>query len=167
MNLVTMESPMIREAVPEFVFVEGHDFDETGLIEAMVRYNLMALTAPEVGIKANVFSIGNPKAPGTIVLLYNCRILFTTLAASKMEENIPIFNKKLNVKRPDGLKARFQDKTGQTHTNEFGGLTARLIHRCVHQLEGQNAWLTAPRTERLRASGFIMSADEPREAKWD
>ena len=41
----------------------------------------------------------------------------------------------LNVKRPDSIRIRFQDETGETKTEKFIGMTARIaLHEFDHML---------------------------------
>jgi peptide deformylase len=41
----------------------------------------------------------------------------------------------LNVKRPDSVRIRFQDETGETRTEKFSGMTARIVlHEFDHML---------------------------------
>jgi peptide deformylase len=155
-NLAAIGNPLISKVISEYEFVEGEEFNETDLLETMAHYKLYSLTAPEMDVDAHVFAIGNYTNLQSCGVFYNCRIVFETPSKFETEENVPIFHKTIKVERPAGIKCRFQDSFGKTHTQEFGGLTARLIHRCVEQLNGRNAWLSAPRIDRLRASGFIL-----------
>lgn len=153
---VQITDPILKEVIPEYDFDKDEPYNEVRLVESMLEMQLMSLTAPEIGDRVRVMAIGDPRDFTTVVVLYNPKIINQSDEMLKMEEVIPANKKLANISRPVLIKVRYMDDTGIPHTKEFSGLTARLMHRSIRQLDGSNTYFDIPIVERLRSSNIIV-----------
>ena len=54
----------------------------------------------------------------------------------------------LNVKRPDSVRLRYQTETGETVTNQFIGMTARIA---LHEMDHMNGVVFTSRASQFEA----------------
>lgn len=103
------------------------------LAEHMINKNGLFLTAPQCGLPYRAFVMaGNPP-----FAIFNPRVVDETTKEEILEEiSLSRPNLILKIKRPSIIKVRFQDMDGNTHTEKFVGLTARLIQQSIDYLDG-------------------------------
>ena len=137
MKLISETSLILLQKCEEFDFnnppYDPKEFADS-LYETMVKNDGLGLSANQVGHSYRVFAMRSDPA----LVLFNPRIVDTSEKMISMKEgclSFPLLY--LNVKRPDYVRIRFQDHTGETRTETFIGMTARV---CLHEydhLEGQ------------------------------
>lgn len=102
------------------------------LVSTMARNNGIALSAPQIGLNFRVFCIR-----GIDSALFNPIIVDKSDKQILLEE-ISLSYPKLIVKinRPDVIRLRFTDAFGNTDTQYFSGITARVMQRKIDFLDG-------------------------------
>lgn len=138
LKLKPFDDALLREKAATFDFsnFEIHPHELSGaLAECMLKNNGLFLTAPQVGLPYRAFvMVGNPP-----FAIFNPRIVDETTAEVMLEEvSLSRPNLILKIKRPSAIKIRFQDMDGNTHTEKFIGLTARLIQQSIDYLNGMD-----------------------------
>lgn len=154
MNLqfVPEDSPILLSECSEFDF-ENAPFDPKefayALHEKMIKWDGLGLSANQVGQPYRIFAMNTGEEP---FVLFNPKIVSMSNNFVSMKEgclSFPLLY--LNVKRPDAVRIRYQTYDGNTETNKFIGMSARVaLHEYDHML-GKVFTQTASRFETQRA----------------
>ena len=136
LELISETSPILLQECKEFDFANP-PFDPKEFAQAlhdkMVKSDGLGLSANQVGQPYRVFVMRAGEEPYAV---FNPRIIDTSDKELVMKEgclSFPLLY--LNVKRPDAVRIRFQDETGETRTEQFIGMTARIAqHEFDHML---------------------------------
>ena len=138
MNLefVSETSPVLLQECEEFNF-DNPPFDPKEFTQAlhdkMVKSDGLGLSANQVGQPYRVFVMRTGEEPFAV---FTPRIVDMSDKELTMKEgclSFPLLY--LNIKRPDSIRIRFQDETGETRTEKFIGMTARIAqHEFDHML---------------------------------
>jgi peptide deformylase len=151
MKLIPETSPVLLKPCVEFDFnnppFDPKEFADS-LYETMVKNDGLGLSANQVGHSYRVFAMRSDPA----IVLFNPRIVDVSDKMVVMKEgclSFPLLY--LNVKRPDYVRVRYQDYTGETTTETFIGMTARVTLHEYDHLEGKVFTSTASSFETNRA----------------
>jgi len=136
LNLVPETSSVLLQECKEFDF-DNPPFDPKEFAQAlhnkMVKSDGLGLSANQVGQPYRVFVMRIDEKPYAV---FNPRVVDVSDKELSMKEgclSFPLLY--LNVKRPDSVRIRFQDETGETRTEKFNGMTARIaLHEFDHML---------------------------------
>ena len=154
MKLVAENDPILLQACQDYDF-ENPPFDNTeqfaiDLYNTMVKNDGLGLSACQVGHPYRVFAMRtNTENP---LVLFNPRIVDQSDNLVSMKEgclSFPLLY--LNVKRPDYVRIRYQEFTGQTITDVFIGMSARVALHEYDHLEGKVFTQVASNFETQRA----------------
>jgi peptide deformylase len=136
-ELVSSTHSILKEKTIPFDF-ENPPMSAIDLADEM-RYNLckhrgIGLSAPQIGYNFSVFAAGNPEIEESVLVFFNPNIVHYSDNIILMEEGCLSFpGIILKIKRPDEVRMRYTGAGGQTKTDKFGGMTARVIqHECDH-----------------------------------
>jgi len=139
----------LRERCLEFDF-DNPPFDpvefEQELYSLMTKRNGLGLSANQVGVQYRIFAIRIDADP---LVIFNPQIVDQAETEITLDEgclSFPLLYMK--VKRPEWVRIRFQTSDGQTHTELYGGMTARVILHEYDHLQGV--------TFKERASKFVL-----------
>ena len=103
------------------------------LHDIMVKSDGLGLSANQVGLPYKVFVMRTGDEPFAV---FNPKIVDISDRELVMKEgclSFPLLY--LNVKRPDGVRIRYQKEDGSTTTEKFIGMTARIaLHEFDHML---------------------------------
>lgn len=137
MKLVSEADPILLKPCEDFDF-NNPQFDPKefadSLYEMIIKKDGLGISANQVGHSLKVFAIRTDPA----VVLFNPKIVNTSDNLISMKEgclSFPLLF--LNVKRPDSVRVRFQDYTGETKTELFIGMTARIVLHEYDHLDGK------------------------------
>lgn len=136
LNLVPEDSQILREPI------EDWDFDSPptdgiklayDLAESMMVRSGLGLAAPQVGLPYRCFAIKTDP----IKVCFNPRILEASEEEIYLEEGCLSFpDMFVKVKRPRRIRVRFRLPNGETITEQFEGLTARIFQHELDHLDG-------------------------------
>lgn len=105
------------------------------LIETMVANKGLGLSANQCGLPYRVFVMHSSPTK----VCFNPRIVTASHEVSCMEEGcLSHPNLFLKIKRPTRIKVRYQDASGETFTEQFVGMTARIFLHEFDHMEGKN-----------------------------
>lgn len=154
MKLVSENDPILSQVCQEYDF-KNPPFENTeqfavDLYNTMVKSDGLGLSACQVGQPYRVFAMRtNAEKP---LVLFNPRIVDVSDNLVVMKEgclSFPLLY--LNVKRPDYVRFRYEEFDGQTVTDTFIGMSARVsLHEYDH-LEGKVFTKVASSFETQRA----------------
>lgn len=137
MNLVHHRDPILRTKCEVFDFknppVDPIDFAQQ-LVKFMYDKNGIGLAANQVGFLYNIFAMrGMPEN----FVCFNPRIVMPSAQNVLLEEGCVTFPGLLvKIKRPQHIKVRFQTPNGETRTETFTGITARVFQHEMDHLSG-------------------------------
>lgn len=153
MKLIPETSPILLQKCENFDFDNPpHDSESfaLNLYNTMIRNDGLGLSACQVGYPYRVFAMRtNSENP---LVLFNPRIVDVSEKLVSMKEgclSFPLLY--LNVKRPDYVRIRYQEFTGQTITDVFIGMSARVALHEYDHLEGKVFTQAASSFETQRA----------------
>lgn len=151
MKLIPETSPVLLKPCVDFDF-NNPPFDPKefadNLYEVMVKNDGLGLSANQVGHSYRVFAMRTTEP----VVLFNPKIVDVSEKMVVMKEgclSFPLLY--LNVKRPDYVRIRYQDHTGEMKTEVYIGMTARVALHEYDHLEGKVFTSTASSFETNRA----------------
>jgi len=140
MNLefVSETSPVLLQECKEFDF-NNPPFDPKEFAQAlhdkMIKSDGLGLSANQVGKPYRVFVMRTGEEPYAV---FNPKIVDTSDRELVMKEgclSFPLLY--LNVKRPDAVRIRFQNEIGETRTEQFIGMTARIAQHEFDHMNGK------------------------------
>lgn len=141
LKLIPENSPSLRERSVEYDFNHeptkqlAKEFAES-LYKVMKRHDGLGISACQVGSNFRVFAMRDDDRAEPLVL-FNPIVVSKTVNLVSMKEgclSFPLLF--LNVKRPDAVRIRYQDYTGEIHTKQFIGMTARIAQHELDHLDG-------------------------------
>lgn len=103
------------------------------LIETMVKYRGVGLSANQVGLPYRVFVMGAEKVG---FACFNPEILETSGDELFEEGCLSFPGMFLPIRRPSSVKVRYIDMNGQTREETFSGFTARIFLHEYDHMEG-------------------------------
>ena len=136
LELVPESATVLHEECLQFDFANP-PYDPKELAQAlhdkMVSQDGLGLSANQVGIPYRVFVMRTGDEPFAI---FNPKVVDVSDKEIPMKEgclSYPLLF--LSVKRPDSVRIRFQNEEGETRTEKFIGMTARIAqHEFDHML---------------------------------
>jgi len=138
MELVKSNDPILLTQCLPFNFQEP-PFDPIEfsheLVKNMYDWNGLGLAANQVGVPYRVFAMrGSPEN----FVCFNPRIVQPSAENIILEEGCLSFPGLLvKVKRPKHIRVRFQTPNGDTRTETFIGMTARIFQHELDHLDGR------------------------------
>jgi len=126
--------------------IEPFDFDnpvtdpvqlEKDMVETMLAYDGIGLSANQVGINARVFVMGHRDNPEAAQAFFNPEVIANTDAVDDLEEGCLSFpGIYVNIKRPRAIKARWQNSKGEWQESAFDGYNCKCFLHELDHLEG-------------------------------
>ena len=135
MDLVDKDSAILKTRCDELDFKAGLDLGrlEFDLKMTMIRLNGLGLSAPQVGINARVFSMGEGD---NIITCFNPEILEKSGEFEIDREGCLSFpGLVLLIRRPTWVVVKYHDALGNPWSRKFEGLWARCS---VHEIDHLN-----------------------------
>lgn len=111
------------------------------LVKIMYDVDALSLTAIQVGIPYRIFVMrGQPQN----FACFNPRIVQPSEQHIRLEETSPTYpGLVIKVKRPQHCRVRFTMPNGDTRTDTFTGMTARVFQHNMNFLNGELFWKDA------------------------
>ncbi len=136
LNLVPPTDPILREKLERFDFsnppVDPKEI-AVNLTETMLHHKGLGLAANQVGLKHRAFVVNaNP-----VLCCFNPVIVDESNTTTLLEEGCLTFpGRLLKIKRPDRIKIRYTMPNGETVTQVYQGMTARIMSHETDHLNG-------------------------------
>jgi peptide deformylase len=137
MKLVNKDDVILKTVMENFSFIEP----PTDPIELSIRmgnymedHNGLGLAANQVGLPYRMFVMRGPKGP---ISIFNPRIVDNSEEIIELDEGCLTFpNFYAKIRRPLSIKVRYQNEYGETFTEKFNGMTARVFQHELDHLNG-------------------------------
>jgi len=140
LDLVSQNDEVLNRVAEPFNF-ENPQMDPVELFEnlrdTMCHNNGVGLSAPQVGISLRVFVVGNPADVGSVIPVFNPKIVDYVGELSTIEEGCLTFpGLYVKVRRPETIRVRYTTQENVTDTIKFDGYTARVFQHEYDHLDG-------------------------------
>lgn len=137
-ELVSSDHPLLSRELEEFDF-KNPPTNPTelanGLIQAMIDNKGLGLSANQCGLPHRVFVMHSSPTK----VCFNPRVVTASAEDILLDEGCLTYpNLFVKVKRPQRIKVRYQDVLGETHTETFIGMTARIFLHELDHMNGKN-----------------------------
>ena len=137
MRLIDANDPILSNSCAAFDFnatpFDPIDFSKE-LVKFMYESNGIGLAANQVGVPYRIFAMRG--APENFVC-FNPKVVTFSEEQVVLEEGCLTFPKLLvKIKRPQHIRCRFNTPNGDTRTETFTGLTARIFQHELDHLDG-------------------------------
>jgi peptide deformylase len=134
-KLLKEDDPKLREVSEPWNFET--DGDPTELVKAMTKIMFesggIGLAAPQCGVKKRIFLMGNQEK---LIVCINPEILESS-GENRAQEGCLSFPKLwLTVKRPETVKVKYQQLSGNVVEQELGDLPSRVFQHEFDHLNG-------------------------------
>ena len=150
LKLVTGHDPILMQPAEKFDF-SNPPCDPIELAKALVKImidsNGLGLSACQVGLPYAVFSmVSEPN-----FVMFNPKLVDVSTQTVELEEGCLSFPGLVaKISRPAHIKVRFTRTDGETVTNKFTGMSARVIQHEMDHLKGVLFFNHLPRVQRER-----------------
>ena len=138
LELVSSDHPLLHQQLEEFDFKNPpiHPAELANqLIETMVVNKGLGLSANQCGLPYRVFVMHSSPTK----VCFNPRVVTASHEMVLLDEGcLSHPNLFVKVKRPERVKVRYQDATGETFTEHFTGMTARVFLHELDHMEGKH-----------------------------
>jgi peptide deformylase len=136
MQLIPYKDALLHSELEPFDFsnppIDPEEF-ATQLVEFMRNNNGIGLSANQVGLNYRVFAMEGEPA----FVCFNPRVVLPGSEQVVLEEGCLSYPGLLiKVKRPRDIKVRFQGPDGETYTQTFTGMSARIFQHELDHLDG-------------------------------
>jgi peptide deformylase len=140
LTIVQFPDPILKETMPEFDFANT-DIDpkqlEKDMLITMYAHEGIGLAANQVGVRARMFVMGNPQEPEKGFALFNPIVVAHVDEVADLDEGCLSFpGIYVKVKRPTGIKARWQNSSGEWEESEFYNYDCKCFLHELDHLEG-------------------------------
>jgi peptide deformylase len=137
LELVSENDPILKTECKEFDFAnppfEPVEFSRE-LVKFMYDNNGLGLAANQVGVPYRIFAMRG--APENFVC-FNPKIVQRSKQEVVLEEtSLSYPGLVVKIKRPQHVRVRFTTPNGDTRTDTFTGMTARIFQQMTNNLEG-------------------------------
>lgn len=135
-DLVDRYNPVLKQKTERFSFSNPPiDPSELAhrLTQTMLKNGGIGLAAPQIGLPYRAFSMRT----SPILVCFNPLIVDSSSEQIVLEEGCLTFpNLVLKIKRPTIIKVRYTLPNGETKTDKFVGMTARIFQHELDHLDG-------------------------------
>lgn len=138
MELVKSSDPVLTKACEEFNFKDP-PFDPIEFAKDLVKFmydkNGLGVSANQVGVPYRVFAMrGSPEN----FVCYNPKIVMPSTEQVVLEETCLTFSGLyVKIKRSQHVRVRFTTPNGETMTETYTGMTARVFQQQMDYLDGK------------------------------
>jgi len=136
MNIVEHTDPILTTKCEQYNFAEPSE-DPVELAQSMVKLvydkDVLGISANQIGLNYRVLAMrGYPEN----FVCFNPRIVQPSEQMVTLEETDPCHaGLSVKVKRPQHVRVRFQTPNGETRTETFTGMTARIFQQQLDFLD--------------------------------
>lgn len=129
--MIIKNIPFLKITCSDWNFQESTNLDDllTIINEQLYKHNGIGLSAIQIGVAAKVFIIRTSDGYKEFI---NPKIVGTSDKKIKLDEgSISFPDVVIPIKRAESIRIRYQTKQGDTQTDRYDGLTARIIQQQV------------------------------------
>ena len=138
-ELVKPEHQLFHHRIDSCSYKLDRNFLSKTLIENMIHYNGIGISANQIGIWERAFAMVRDIEYNEIIVCFNPRIIKSYTEEVKMEEGClsypGIF---LKITRPKKIIVKYEDVDKKIHKLKLDGLSARIFLHEYDHMEGIN-----------------------------
>ena len=136
-DLVKSDDKILHQRVKSCGANLDRHFLAKTLIENMLHYNGVGLSANQIGINERVFAMIRDLEYNDIIVCFNPRIIKRYDDDVWCEEGCLSFpDKIINIQRPDRIVIKYEDEDKKDHKIKLDGFAARVFQHEFDHLEG-------------------------------
>ena len=136
-ELVKPEHQLFHHRIDSCSYKLDRNFLSKTLIENMIHYNGIGISANQIGIWERAFAMIRDLEHNEIIVCFNPRIVKSYTEEVEMEEGClsypDIF---LKIKRPDKIVVKYEDEDKKTHKMKLQGRASRVVQHEYDHMEG-------------------------------
>ena len=136
-ELVEPKHQLFHHRVNSCSYKLDRQFLSNTLIENMIHYNGIGLSANQIGIWERAFAMVRDLENNEVIVCFNPRIVKSYSEEVEMEEGCLSYPELfLKIKRPDKIVVKYEDEDKKTHKMKLQGLASRVFQHEYDHMEG-------------------------------
>ena len=136
-ELLKPEHQLFHHRIDSCSYKLDRNFLSKTLIENMIHYNGIGISANQIGIWERAFAMVRDIEHNEIMVCFNPRIIKTYAEEVEMEEGCLSYPKLfLKIKRRDRFVVKYEDVDKKTHKLKLQGLASRVFQHEYDHMEG-------------------------------
>jgi peptide deformylase len=140
MKIINFPDTILSDRMPDFDFsnpVANPEELEKEMIKIMFENQGIGLSANQVGIRTRVFVMGQSADPDSAQAFFNPIVVANTdTLVEHLEGCLSFPGVYVKIKRPNKIKARWQNSSGEWLEGEFDGYACKCFLHELDHLEG-------------------------------
>ena len=136
-KLIESDDYMLRNRIKSCSYnLNRHELSKI-LIENMLHYNGVGLSANQIGIQERAFCMMIDTETEETITCFNPRIIKSYSKEVVLEEGCLSYpGVFLDAKRPDSVVVKYEDANGKLHKEKLTGFTSRVFQHEYDHMEG-------------------------------
>ena len=136
-ELVKPEHQLFHHRINSCSYNLDRNFLSKTLIENMIHYNGIGISANQIGIWERAFAMIRDIEHNEIIVCFNPRIVKAYTEGVEMEEGCLSYpDLFLKIKRPDKIVVKYEDADKKKHKMKLEGLASRVFQHEYDHMEG-------------------------------
>ena len=136
-DLIKSEDPLLHKRIDSCSYKLDRNFLSKTLIENMIHYNGIGISANQIGIWERAFAMVRDLENNEVMVCFNPRIIKSYSEEVEMEEGCLSYPELfLKIKRPDKIVVKYEDEDKKTHKIKLQGLASRVFQHEYDHMEG-------------------------------
>ena len=136
-ELVKPEHQLFHHPINSCSYNLDRNFLSKTLIENMIHYNGICISANQIGIWERAFAMIRDIEHNEIIVCFNPRIVKSYTEEVEMEEGCLSYpDLFLKIKRPDKIVVKYEDADKKKHKMKLEGLASRVFQHEYDHMEG-------------------------------
>ena len=136
-ELVEPEHQLFHHRIDSCSYKLDRNFLSKTLIENMIHYNGIGISANQIGIWERAFGMVRDLENNEVMVCFNPRIIKSYSEEVEMEEGCLSYPELfLKIKRPDKIIVKYEDENKKTHKMKLEGLASRVFQHEYDHMEG-------------------------------
>ena len=136
-ELVEPEHQLFHHRIDSCSYKLDRNFLSKTLIENMIHYNGIGISANQIGIWERAFAMIRDLEHHEVMVCFNPRIVKSYAEEVEMEEGCLSYPELfLKIKRPDKIVVKYEDEDKKTHKMKLQGLASRVFQHEYDHMEG-------------------------------
>ena len=136
-ELVEPKHQLFHHRVNSCSYNLDRNFLSKTLVDNMIHYNGIGLSANQIGIWERAFVMVRDLEHNEVIVCFNPRIIKSYTEEVEMEEGCLSYpDLFLKVKRPDKIVVKYEDEDKKIHKMKLQGLASRVFQHEYDHMEG-------------------------------
>ena len=136
-ELVEPEHQLFHHQIQSCSYNLDRQFLANTLVENMIHYNGIGLSANQIGIWERAFVMVRDLEHNEVMVCFNPRIIKSYSEEVEMEEGCLSYpDLFLKIKRPDKIVVKYEDEDKKSHKLKLQGLASRVFQHEYDHMEG-------------------------------